>query len=153
LDICPPSIQDRAFLATADRIELRPVPYADPGAPPTWDSDRRPLIYLTLGTGPLLATAIAALAALDVRVLVAAGRVPVEAVGPVPDNVRVRSWVPQAQLLPRVAAVVHHGGSGTTLGALSVGVPQLILPQGADQFANAQALRAAGAAVILGRDE
>jgi len=35
------------------------------------------------------------------------------------------------------------------LGVLSVGVPQLVLPQGADQFANADALSAAGAALSL----
>jgi UDP:flavonoid glycosyltransferase YjiC (YdhE family) len=40
---------------------------------------------------------------------------------------------------------VHHGGSGTMLGALSSGVPQLVLPQGADQFINAAALAASGA--------
>jgi UDP:flavonoid glycosyltransferase YjiC (YdhE family) len=47
----------------------------------------------------------------------------------------------------------HHGGSGTTLGALTVGAPQLILPQGADQFANAEALSTAGAALRLLPDE
>jgi len=57
--------------------------------------------------------------------------------------------VPQADLLPHADVVVHHGGSGTTLGALAAGVPQLVLPQGADQFANAEALLAAGAATQL----
>jgi UDP:flavonoid glycosyltransferase YjiC (YdhE family) len=61
--------------------------------------------------------------------------------------------VPQADLLPHVDVVVHHCGSGTTLGALTVGAPQLILPQGADQFANAEALCAAGAALCLLPDE
>lgn len=63
------------------------------------------------------------------------------------------TWVPQADLLPHVDVVVHHGGSGTTLGALIVGAPQLILPQGADQFANADALSAAGAGLRLVPDE
>jgi UDP:flavonoid glycosyltransferase YjiC (YdhE family) len=73
--------------------------------------------------------------------------------GDMPENVTVHGWVPQAGLLPHVDVVVHHGGSGTTLGALTVGVPQLILPQGADQFANADALCAAGAALRLLPDE
>jgi UDP:flavonoid glycosyltransferase YjiC (YdhE family) len=51
--------------------------------------------------------------------------------------------------LPHVDVVVHHGGSGTTLGALTVGAPQLLLPQGADQFANADAVTAAGAGLRL----
>ncbi|MEU5671188.1 nucleotide disphospho-sugar-binding domain-containing protein, partial [Micromonospora sp. NPDC047753] len=52
-------------------------------------------------------------------------------------------------LLPLADVVVHHGGSGTTLGALAAGVPQLLLPQGADQFANAEALTAAGVGLRL----
>jgi UDP:flavonoid glycosyltransferase YjiC (YdhE family) len=64
----------------------------------------------------------------------------------VPDHVTLRAWVPQAAVVPHADLVVHHGGSGTTLGALAAGVPQLVLPQGADQFANAEALVAAGAA-------
>ena len=51
--------------------------------------------------------------------------------------------------MPLFDVVVHHGGSGTTLGALASGVPQVVLPQGADQFANADALDAAGVAVRL----
>ena len=155
VDICPPSLQDKEFLATGDRIELRPVPYSAPAALPEWGGRRgsRPLIYLTLGTAfgtaELLTTAIVALARLDVLVLVAAGRVGPERLGDLPDNVTVRAWVPQADLLPHVDVVVHHGGSGTTLGALTVGAPQLFLPQGADQFANADAVSAAGAGLRL----
>jgi UDP:flavonoid glycosyltransferase YjiC (YdhE family) len=88
-----------------------------------------------------------------VSVVVAAGRVRPDELGDVPDNVTVRAWVPQADLLPHVDVVVHHGGSGTTLGALTVGAPQLLLPQGADQFANADAVTAAGAALRLLPDE
>ncbi|MGS2616178.1 glycosyltransferase [Micromonospora sp. LZ34] len=155
LDICPPSLQDRDFLATAERIEVRPVPYSAPATPSTGDSQltSRPLIYLTLGTAfgtaELLRTAVSGLATLGARVVVAAGRVPPEQLGDLPRNVTVQPWVPQAELLPHVDVVVHHGGSGTTLGALTVGAPQLILPQGADQFTNADALTAAGAALRL----
>lgn len=151
LDICPPSLQDKGFLATAERIELRPVAYSEP-ALPEWRVERtsRPLIYLTLGTAfgtaEVLTAAVQGLSALDADVVVAAGNVQL---GAVPKNVTVESWVPQAELLPYVDAVVHHGGSGTTLGALAVGVPQLVLPQGADQFANAEALTGAGAALSI----
>jgi UDP:flavonoid glycosyltransferase YjiC (YdhE family) len=150
-DICPPSLQDRDFLTGQTRIELRPVPYATPAARPALDG--RPLIYLTLGTAfgtpKLLATAIEGLAKLGGQVVVAVGRVPLDELGPVPANVTVRGWVPQADLLPHVDLIVHHGGSGTTLGALAAGIPQLMLPQGADQFANANMLTAAGAALSL----
>ncbi|SCG40612.1 glycosyltransferase [Micromonospora coxensis] len=153
LDICPPSLQDRHFLATEDRIGLRPVPYSAPGARPTRARGGRPLVYLTLGTvfgtPELLRTIVEGLARLDADVVVAAGRVPPEQLGDVPDDVSVHDWVPQAELLPSVDVVVHHGGSGTTLGALVVGAPQLVLPQGADQFANAEAVSAAGAGLRL----
>ena len=153
LDICPPSLQDKDFLATADRIELRPVPFSPPGG----DVTSGPLIYLTLGTAfgtpELLRTAIGGLAGLGAHVVVATGRVRPEELGDIPSTVTVRSWVDQADLLPHVSLVVHHGGSGTTLGALAVGAPQLVLPQGADQFANAEALHASGAALRLLQDE
>ncbi|MFB9931743.1 glycosyltransferase [Amycolatopsis halotolerans] len=150
LDICPPSLQDKDFLATAERIELRPVAYSEPL--PEWRVGRtsRPLVYLTLGTAfgtaEVLTTAIKGLATLGIDVVVAAGNVQL---GAVPGDVTLHRWVPQAELLPHVDAVVHHGGSGTTLGALAVGVPQLVLPQGADQFANAEALSVAGAALSI----
>lgn len=148
IDICPPSLQDKDFLA-AVRIGLRPVPFSPSGELPSLGS---PLIYLTLGTAfgtpELLTTAIRGLAGLG-RVVVAAGRVPRSQLGDVPPNVTVHEWVPQAELLPHVDVVVHHGGSGTTLGALAVGAPQLLLPQGADQFANADAVCSAGAGLRL----
>ncbi|MEV0127819.1 glycosyltransferase [Dactylosporangium sp. NPDC050688] len=157
LDICPPSLQDKAFLATADRIELRPVPFTHPDGPAVFPRDSRPLVYLTLGTvfgtAALLQTAIAGLARLDATVVVAAGRVPPQRLRDVPAGVTVARWVPQAQLLPQADVVVHHGGSGTTLGALAAGVPQLLLPQGADQFANAEAVTAAGAGLRLAPDQ
>jgi UDP:flavonoid glycosyltransferase YjiC (YdhE family) len=159
LDICPPSLQDKEFVAGVERIELRPVPFVEPTRLSTSDSRRgsRPLVYLTLGTAfgtpETLAPAIQGLATLGARVVVAAGRVRPERLGELPDNVTVRAWVPQADLWPYVDVLVHHGGSGTMLGALTVGVPQLVLPQGADQFANADALIAAGVALCLRPDE
>ncbi|CRK62058.1 glycosyltransferase, MGT family [Alloactinosynnema sp. L-07] len=160
LDIFPESLQDTEFLAVAaDRIPIRPVPFAEPGELPAWVAEHRePLTYLTLGTAfgqaHVLRTAIDGLAGLPGRVLVAAGpTVDVGTIGAVPDNVTVLPWVPQADLLPHVDLVVHHGGSGTTLGALAAGIPQLFLPQGADQFVNADAIAASGAGAQLVGDE
>ncbi|XVV01184.1 nucleotide disphospho-sugar-binding domain-containing protein [Actinosynnema sp. CA-248983] len=160
LDICPPTVQDSAFLAAHDTIPLRPVPFAEPGELPDWVvAHEQPLVYLTLGTAfghaEVLRNAIAGLAALEgTRALVAAGpTVEVSALGDVPDNVTLLPWVPQADLLPHTDLVVHHGGSGTTLGSFSAGVPQLVLPQGADQFTNAAAIVEHGlGAQLLGDD-
>ncbi|GHG17431.1 MULTISPECIES: glycosyltransferase [Amycolatopsis] len=150
VDICPESVQDPEFLARTHRVPLRPVGWSEPGELPAGVLDkRRPLVYLTLGTAMghagVLTEAIAGLSGLDVDVLVATGpSLPEGALGEVPENVRLEAWVPQAALLPHVDLVVHHGGSGTTLGAFGAALPQLLLPQGADQFTNADAVVAAG---------
>jgi len=51
--------------------------------------------------------------------------------------------------LDRCDVVISHAGSGTALAALSLGIPQLCLPQGADQFGNAAAIAGAGAGLAL----
>ena len=56
---------------------------------------------------------------------------------PLPAAVLVADHLPFDRLLPRVAALVHHGGIGTTAAALAAGVPQLIAPFAFDQFDNA----------------
>lgn len=41
---------------------------------------------------------------------------------------------PHSQLFPKVAAVIHHGGAGTTASAAACGVPQIIVPHILDQY-------------------
>ncbi len=50
-----------------------------------------------------------------------------------PDTVYMVDSIPFAWLFPRVAAVVHHGGAGTTAAGLRAGVPSIIVPFFADQ--------------------
>jgi sterol 3beta-glucosyltransferase len=50
-----------------------------------------------------------------------------------PANILRIDGAPHDWLFPRVAAVVHHGGVGTTAAALRAGVPQIIVPFSADQ--------------------
>jgi UDP:flavonoid glycosyltransferase YjiC (YdhE family) len=54
-----------------------------------------------------------------------------------PEGVRHCAYIPFSQLLPRSAALVHHGGIGTTAQALAAGVPQLVMPMSHDQPDNA----------------
>jgi UDP:flavonoid glycosyltransferase YjiC (YdhE family) len=61
----------------------------------------------------------------------------------------VERFIPQASLLPACAALVHHGGAGTTFGALAHGLPQVVIPQGADNFILATMLERAGVAHVL----
>jgi UDP:flavonoid glycosyltransferase YjiC (YdhE family) len=157
LDICPPSVQSVSTTHIDAVQPLRPV--ADTGATPTTvpdhlEDDGRPLVYLTLGTvrnhSPVLRPAADALAALPVRLLVTVGPDgDPAALGSPPPNVRVERWVDQPQVLQHASVVVSHGGSGTFLGALTRGLPQLCLPQAADQFRNAEGGRLSGAALVL----
>ncbi len=53
--------------------------------------------------------------------------------GDLPDSVFVAESLPHAWLFPRAAAVVHHGGAGTTAAGLRAGVPSLAVPFFGDQ--------------------
>ena len=53
--------------------------------------------------------------------------------GAQPAHVRAERFVPQSEELPHCDLVISHGGSGSVLGALAHGLPQLLLPLGADQ--------------------
>lgn len=50
------------------------------------------------------------------------------------DDVFVLDAAPHSWLFPRMAAVVHHGGAGTTAEGLRAGVPAVIAPFAFDQF-------------------
>lgn len=68
---------------------------------------------------------------------------------PLPANILWQAHVPFTVLLPRVAAVVHHGGIGTTAEAFRAGVPQLIVPFAYDQFDNGLRAKRLGVADVL----
>lgn len=53
--------------------------------------------------------------------------------GNLPASVHLISSIPHSWLFPRMAAVVHHGGAGTTAAGLRAGVPSIIVPFMGDQ--------------------
>ena len=69
-----------------------------------------------------------------VRAVIGSGWAGVGTQDPVPDGCLVVDGVNHTRLFPRVAAVVHHGGAGTTSTAARCGVPQLLVPHLLDQF-------------------
>jgi hypothetical protein len=156
----PPTLR-QASAGETRTIAISPVAYNEASAEvPAWltATRTRPRVYLTLGTVSfgavdVLSRAVAEIAAFDVDVLVTVGpEGEPAALGEVPDNVYVERFVAQSAVLPLVDLIVHHGGTGTVLSALEVGLPQLLLPQGADQFVNAEILTAVGAAQALPND-
>lgn len=151
----PPSFRDPAFPLPATARSFRPVSLelvVDERAP----LDGAPTVYFTLGTvfnlecGDLFERVLAGLRELPINVVATVGphRDP-EELGPLPDNIQVERFVPQSQILPRSRAVVSHGGSGTVIGALAHGLPQVVIPMGADQPANAARCEALGVALVL----
>jgi len=71
------------------------------------------------------------------------GRWADERFGGQPDVTTV-GFVPLHDAYADAAAVIHHGGLGTTFGALRVGAPAAVLPQAFDQPDNARLIDAAG---------
>lgn len=106
-----------------------------------------PLVF-TPGTGHRHAAgyfraALQAVQALGQRAVFVTGH-PEQLPPGLPPTVMAQTYVSFRALLPRAAALVHHGGIGTTAEALRAGVPQLVLPFAHDQFDNARRVRALG---------
>ena len=152
MDTCPPSLQNPEIEGLAAVQALRPAAAErSTDEPPAW-LDRlggMPIVYVTMGTIwnrdlDLFRHVIEAVRDEGVALVVTVGRQnDPAALGPQPDNVVVHRYVPQAVVLERCDAVIAHGGSGTTLGALAFGLPLLVIPQGADQYSNADQVVAA----------
>ena len=68
-----------------------------------------------------------------------------------PPTVRHVSYAPFSGLLPRCAALVHHGGIGTTAQGLAAGIPQLVMPMAHDQLDNAHRVAHLGAGDWIAR--
>jgi hypothetical protein len=159
LDPCPPSLRGNGGPAFAITKPIRPEIPGNADAPlPAWAEGLgdRPLVYVSLGTVPFFnqpdkfVTVLAELAHEDLDLVVTISDLnDPAALGPQPPNVHVERWLPLAPLLPRCDAAVCHAGSGTTLAALTAGLPLVLVPQGADQHTNAEACRRVGAARVL----
>jgi rhamnosyltransferase subunit B len=112
----------------------------------------KPVVF-TAGTGNLhaadfFACALAAVNELGQRaIFLAKDRALAPAV--LPNTVLWQPYVPLPALLPRAAALVHHGGIGTTAEALRAGTPQLVVPFGWDQFDNGARVKSLGAGRVL----
>lgn len=139
------------------RVAMPPDVVSKDESRPSWaPSNDEDLVYVTFGTQSgttdreraMYRTALDAVAELPVRVLLTTGPNMAEhPLGPIPSNVVVETFVPQAQVFQYAKVVVTHGGSGTVLGALAAGLPLVVAPMFADQPDNARAVAATGAGV------
>lgn len=118
--------------------------------------------FLTAGDPPLVFTAGSAMLhakdffCVSAEVCKASGRrgilltrYPEQLPAELPEGVRHFGYVPFSELLPRSAALVHHGGIGTTAQAIAAGLPQLIVPNTHDQPDNAVRVRRLGLGEFL----
>lgn len=114
------------------------------------------LIYVTFGSeahsfpffAPVLRDAVAGALTGGLPVVVSSG-VDLESsvLGGLDGDLTVERWVDQAEVIARARAVVCHGGSGSTMGALAAGVPLVVVPLFADQPDNAERVVATGCGI------
>lgn len=123
-------VQTGAWIVPDERpLEADLEAFLAAGAPP---------VYVGFGSMPMHASANVAEAAVDAiraqgrRAVVLRGWADLDAIDD-RDDCFVAGEVNHQALFPRCAAVVHHGGQGTTTTATLAGVPQVVVPQAADQ--------------------
>jgi UDP:flavonoid glycosyltransferase YjiC (YdhE family) len=138
VDICPPSFRADVPQAPTRTCRLRPAEAVGGGGA----RRERPLVYATLGTSfndlASFRLLLDAFDGVDCDVVMTIGRnLSPDDLDPVPRNVTVARYIPQAEILIDCAAAVAHAGSGSVLAALAHGRPLVLLPRGADQFENA----------------
>src|SRR5581483_19745 len=114
-----------------EALDARVRAFLDADAPPVY-----------VGFGSMVAThaarraghAIAAIRSIGARTIVAGGWAALDRGIVDADDILVVRHVSHAALLPHVAAVLHHGGAGTTTAAARAGRPQIVVPHILDQF-------------------
>ena len=120
---------------------------------------KKPIIYVTLGTvfnkwTDFFKNVIQAFRDSEYLVVMSTGnKETVELLGHIPDNFIVRDFVPQAEVLKYADLFIAHGGMGSVSDGISLGVPMLLVPQGADQFFNAYRLQELGAGKVMTKKE
>jgi UDP:flavonoid glycosyltransferase YjiC (YdhE family) len=162
LDLCPTSLQPDGPPPWPAAVAVRPSAGEPGNLPPRLAevlASDSPIAYFTLGTVKNadthdFRTGLEALSEYDGTVIATTGRpVDFEGFGPVPANAVVADFVPQAPILERADLLVSHSGSGTMLGGLVHGVPQVALPRGTDQPENAALLVRAGAGSLVAPED
>ncbi len=135
-----------------------PIFDSDSGSPEKLDpeleaflADGEPPLVFTLGSfavyapGDFYAESLAAARALKRRALLLTGPGKMQSA---PDAL-VRSYAPHSLVFPRAAAVIHHGGIGTTGAALRAGKPQLVVPHMGDQADHGARIERLGLGAML----
>ena len=129
-------------------------------AAPDWVLDRpdRRRVCVTWGTSTaalagdeafVLPRVVEALAGLDLEVVLAISPADRAKLGTLPANARVAENVPLHLFMPTCDAIVNQGGTSSLLTAACHGLPQVMMPQTADNPFNAANFAAGGASITL----
>ena len=116
---------------------------------PTFKANNdKPLLYVSfgsLGSGDtdLLKRLITAIGKMPVRALVNVGDY-MDQYADMPDNVIIDKWFPQPSVIPKVDAVIHHGGNNSFTECLYFGKPAIIMPYVWDGHDNATRVQETG---------
>jgi MGT family glycosyltransferase len=125
-------------------------------AAPGPDVERR-LIYMALGTilnddVELCRLSVKVCARLQCPGLIVRGKVPKEALGPIPEHVTVAEFVDQEAVLGDAAIFVTMGGMASVHEAVSALVPMIIMPETPEQHITARRIEALGIGVYMNRE-
>ena len=110
-----------------------------------------PPVLFTLGSsavmqaGNFFRESTATAQTLNVRAIMLVGNSDREQLPPaMPSSIFVTDYLPYSEIMPKMAAIVHQGGIGTTAQGLRAGCPTLVVPWAHDQPDNAERLRKLG---------
>ncbi|MEO7224160.1 MAG: macrolide family glycosyltransferase [Devosia sp.] len=120
--------------------------------------DGRPLLYVSLGTlhhgnAAFFDTCIEAFRSFPGQVLVSVGRgSDLSRYAGAPGNFIFAEAVSQLAVLERASVFLTHGGLNSVHEGLWHGVPMVAVPQQIEQLHNAEAMREAGAGLVIGTE-
>lgn len=144
-------------------VQITGFPFLDPVGEPLdpelerFVRDGEPPLVFTLGSsavrvaGEFYVVAARAAQKLNQRAVLVAGSGATPLKAHLPPTIVAVEWASYPALFSRAAAVVHHGGVGTTAQALRAGVPQLVMPFAHDQFDNADRVHRMACGQMIGR--
>ncbi|MFI1095909.1 nucleotide disphospho-sugar-binding domain-containing protein [Streptomyces sp. NPDC020917] len=160
LDTCPESLQ---LPGVPNRVAMRYTSYNGAAVAPAWllEPAERPRICVTWGSltttmkgeeAFLVPQIVRALAGLDVELILALRAADRARLGELPSHMRALEGMPLDLILPTCSAIMHQSGAGSTLTAALHGVPQITVPQIADQGLVSERLSGTGAGIALDGD-
>ncbi len=152
------SVFDNQFVFMGPQFpDIEPSYFQFPYIPnPKMDSARqKPLIYISFGSiytdrPEFYQKCMEAFGDSDVDVIMSVGKhMDINVLGKIPSNIKVFNFVDQIKILEEATIFISHAGYNSVCESLVFGVPMILFPQGADQFAIASRLEELEAGVYI----